>query len=71
MRIACTLEALLRVTPDTAVLIDDYVDRNDETVPQFADLIGMHGRMVELRKQPAFDRNACDASLSLAYGDLE
>ncbi|QOG21662.1 hypothetical protein [Bradyrhizobium sp. SEMIA] len=51
MRVACTLEALLRVTPDTTILIDDYVGRNYETVQQFADLIGMHGRMAEFRKK--------------------
>jgi hypothetical protein len=52
------------------MLIDDYGDRpHYGVVADFADLVGMHGRMAVFRKRAAFDAARCRQVLQACSGD--
>jgi hypothetical protein len=70
MRVACALESLLRVGPETCLVVDDYADRNYKAIEEFANLISMHGRMAEFRRKLDFDDTRCRVALEKAYSDL-
>jgi hypothetical protein len=66
-RVACALETLLHVDHEVPILIDDYVGRDYRAVEQFADLVGMHGRMAHFRRKHSIDSVACKSVLEDYY----
>lgn len=70
MRVACSLESLLRIGSQTCLIVDDYAGRNYGEIEKFADLVSMHGAMAEFRKKLDFDETFCRTVLETAYSDL-
>jgi hypothetical protein len=70
-RVACALESLLQVPPESRILVDDYAGRPEyHVIAGHGELVTMHGRMAEFRPRSRPDRGACRAALQAHYADF-